>query len=366
MRKIFGFILIAGLAGGLVAQATPPQQVIIRARIVELNTTTSNVLGFEWGYLRNVPDPTAVKAIVSHFPAYSVPYPSERWIGRSGTLLSTSYGEIQNWAGSQFHIDKIELAHGVLDMWLQALEEEGTGSIIARPDIRVKLGAQATIKATESVPYPQAKLSGTRIILNISTANTGTTLTVKPTKIYEAGDEEYIELDVNPELNVFKGYQTVAISDGQASVPILSTRSINTTIIAKDGETIVLGGLYREDKLAYEQRMPILGRIPVLGAPFRNTRKDTGQTYLLIFLQPEIVKPGTGYVIPDEFLQWDIFYGSSAAGLKKTSSWFKKEGERKEKTESEKGEGEEKKSEEDASKKASQNIMRAMEKALGK
>ena len=90
-------------------------------------------------------------------------------------------------------------------------------------------------------------------------------------------------MDVTQTANDLQGYTSF-------NAPIVNQREAQTTVSAKDGETIVLGGMIRNQVSATVNKLPLLGDLPVLGNLFRNTAKENQKTELLVFLTPKVVR----------------------------------------------------------------------------
>jgi general secretion pathway protein D len=107
----------------------------------------------------------------------------------------------------------------------------------------------------------------------------GVVLTVTP-RITSNG---YVAMEVTQTANDFQGYTDF-------NAPIVNQREADTTVSAKDGETIVLGGIIRETVTATVNKVPLLGDIPLLGQLFKSSSKQKNKTELLVFLRPRIVR----------------------------------------------------------------------------
>src|SRR5690606_14790435 len=115
----------------------------------------------------------------------------------------------------------------------------------------------------------------------IQRQDVGITLTVTPSL---AGDST-VRLELEQEASAVQ-----ASVDGVNSVDLItSKRSIKTTVLADDGETIVLGGLIQDDVRRTETKVPILGDIPLLGVLFRSTSDSREKRNLIVFLRPTIL-----------------------------------------------------------------------------
>ncbi len=106
-------------------------------------------------------------------------------------------------------------------------------------------------------------------------------LTLKLTPQINEGDA--VRLKIEQEIS--------SVSESTQAVDLITNnRTINTAVIVEDGGTLVLGGLIREDLLEKEQRVPLLGSIPILGALFRSTSTQRVKTNLMFFIRPTILR----------------------------------------------------------------------------
>ena len=82
--------------------------------------------------------------------------------------------------------------------------------------------------------------------------------------------------------------------------PIISVRKIDGSVVVKDNETLVIGGLLLNKTIAVESKLPILGDIPLLGLLFKNTSFEKDRTEIIIFLTPHIIKEGEKLIAPTD------------------------------------------------------------------
>ena len=161
-----------------------------------------------------------------------------------------------------------------LDAHLALAETEGEVEIISAPKVLASNGEQAEIKR------------GTIIYRDIATAD----------RIATEQLEASLSLVVTPTVS-FNDYVTMAIqlNDDQANTDFTgkSLKTINTKLIIKSGDTIVIGGIYTENKTQNEAGIPWLRQIPGLGYLFSATTDNKGRTELLIFLTPTVVPTAT-------------------------------------------------------------------------
>jgi general secretion pathway protein D len=119
-------------------------------------------------------------------------------------------------------------------------------------------------------------------------------------------DDYSISLELNPKVTEFEGFMeyggpSIAISGGRTVTvppgffqPVFSVREVSTRVTLWDGATIVMGGLTREEVKKVEDKVPILGDIPLLGRAFRSKGESAQKRNLLIFVTASLVSPGGG------------------------------------------------------------------------
>ena len=170
--------------------------------------------------------------------------------------------------------------------FLQALASNSNVNLLSTPSVLTLDNQEASIVVGQNVPFVtgQSTSTGSGIdnpFQTIQRQDVGITLTVTPSL---AGDNT-VRLELEQEASAVQ-----ASVDGVNSVDLItSKRSIKTTVLADDGETIVLGGLIQDDVRRTETKVPILGDIPLLGILFRSTSDSREKRNLIVFLRPTIL-----------------------------------------------------------------------------
>jgi type IV pilus assembly protein PilQ len=167
----------------------------------------------------------------------------------------------------------------LLQLELSAMQREGRGEIISSPRVITSDAKQATIKLGQEIPY-QEQAGGT---------TGGTTTSFK---------EAVLQLDVTPQItpddrvimDLKVNKDSANFSASINGVPPIDTRSVNTTVLVDNGETVVLGGVYERTKSYNKEQVPWLGDIPVLGRLFKTESRLDNNSELLIFVTPKILK----------------------------------------------------------------------------
>jgi len=128
----------------------------------------------------------------------------------------------------------------------------------------------------------------------------GVTLEVTPT----VAADDSIALNLKPKVTEFEGFveyggTSVALTGGLTVTvpsgffqPIFSTREVTTDVTVFDGATVVIGGLTREEVRSVEDKVPVLGSLPIIGAAFRSTGKSISKKSLMVFVTANLVSPG--------------------------------------------------------------------------
>ena len=192
-----------------------------------------------------------------------------------------------------------------LDLAISAMEQEGTADVLNAPKVTTKSGNEAVIKVVETHRYPldYDVETGQRTAPVVKPQDwedkdLGVVLKVEPTVDVE---NETIELELNPEITKFVGYDeyivgvnsyetggnnaSTFVGDGRtlvAKVPYFKTRSISTQVTISDGSTVVMGGLVDEQTDTFRDQVPLLGDIPYFGRFFRSEGSRNFKRNLLI------------------------------------------------------------------------------------
>lgn len=237
----------------------PVRQVLIEARIVTADDGFARDLGARFG----VSDVMNSGEVNSDF---NVNLP----IANPAGSLGLSFARLQ---------DGI-----VVDMELSALESENRGEVVASPKVITANQKEAYIKAGEEIPYQQSS----------GGASGSTTIQFK-----EAVLELRVTPQITPDGNVILDLKIVQdtrgdalIFDGVAAAPAINTQEVGTQVLVKNGETIVLGGIFQHRTTYDESKVPLLGDIPLLGWLFKNTQREDTKQELLIFVTPKIIEQG--------------------------------------------------------------------------
>lgn len=172
---------------------------------------------------------------------------------------------------------------------VNALQQNSEANILSTPSLLTLDNEEASFVVGQSIPFVTGSYTATgssssnpdNPFQTVERENVGITLRVTP----QINEGDSLILAISQEVSNIIGTSTILNSN-----PITSERKIETTILADNGQTIVLGGLIEDNITESIQKVPILGDIPFLGRLFRSTSTSVGKKNLLIFLRPTIVR----------------------------------------------------------------------------
>lgn len=266
-----------------------PRQVLIEAKLVEVELGKTDELGIRWSVAYQDRSKISGQNGVNYSgfgnagdtftdaAGVAQPFPFNANLPRgSGVLAPISgvptaaigFGRISN----RFH----------LDGQLQALAERGKLRILSDPKVATLNNKKAEIKITTQIPFVTTSIaaggSGS-VQQSVGFTTTGITLTVTPT----INADGHITLQVKPEVSRPGAREPVTGARGSNS------RSTDTTVLVRNGETIVIGGLISDSQDESTKKVPLLGDIPVLGWLFKSKSSTRTRQELLVFVTTRIM-----------------------------------------------------------------------------
>jgi pilus assembly protein CpaC len=166
-----------------------------------------------------------------------------------------------------------------LNATLNALEQKGTATVLAEPQLSTRSGYKATFHAGGEIPYSVSNVNGTTVQFKPY----GVRLEIEPRVARSGAIRAVIDSEVS----------SIDTSITTASGPALLVRRTTTEFNVRPGETIVLAGLLQRSNSTDIDRLPLLGNIPILGALFRSKRFQNKETELVVFVTPHLVDSST-------------------------------------------------------------------------
>ena len=250
-------------------------QVQIEARIVQADTTYSRSLGVQWG-VQNVNNLGG--GGVANFKTGNVG-PFGNQISDFLVNLPATVGGLVSTPGVGFTIGRTDGAK--LDMRLSAGELLGLSKVIAAPKVTTLDKREAKISQGESIPFQTTSLQGTQTTFVDANLELNVTPQITSRDPKEVG--KTIQLKVRATRNA------VGARSNPAG-PSIDRREANTQVTIRDGETMVIGGVFIDSQNNNVSGIPYLSRVPLLGWLFKQKTESVAKQELLIFLTPSIVK----------------------------------------------------------------------------
>lgn len=178
---------------------------------------------------------------------------------------------------------------------IRALRGDSNTNIIATPSIVTMDNQEAQIKIAQEVPFVTGQFTNTgnnnggsvNPFQTIQRQEVGTILKITP----QINEGDSVMLKIEQESS------SIAASSGGAVDLITNKRTINTHVLIEDNGTVVLGGLIQDTQTGGEQRVPFLGRIPIIGEAFKTRNAQKTKTNLMVFIKPRILRDGTDAAI---------------------------------------------------------------------
>ena len=173
---------------------------------------------------------------------------------------------------------------------MQALNADNKVRVLSTPRIFTSNGQQATFESVVNVPYINGQTSSSFVSTNVSNQveylKLGLILNVTP-RITRDGK---VTIDLTQETSDLIQFDVLGTGAGAVRVPRYNDRYADTSVTIQDGQTVVVGGIIRDNDTLTTSKVPILAEIPLIGQLFKSREKVRSKTELMIFMTPHIVE----------------------------------------------------------------------------
>jgi type IV pilus assembly protein PilQ len=272
---------------------TETPQVLIEAKFVETQKNPQKDLGMDWSGTLLGHKITATGYRTQDIPSQPKSYAVDPLSG--GNL--TGFSLFKNLNGGPWNAPYALLNPGDASLVFSYLNQDTDSELLANPRVVATDNVKTRISIATQYPIPNFAFSEQTASLQISGfdyKDIGIILTVTP----RINRNDYVTLDVQPEASSSSQNATLSSGGGNSvSIPIINTRTAQTTVLIKSGNTLAIGGLMRVDVTDNYSKVPLMGDAPILGPLFRSKSLSKTKRDLLIFVTPTIVHPDqqTGY-----------------------------------------------------------------------
>src|SRR5947209_13485322 len=276
----------------------PTKQVMIEARLVEVTADPVQAFGINWA--GTVGSATAPKTVTYGNPiASGSPVPGAN-PPTSGFSLGNPnnhnfFGDLGHLIPSQFAI----LSVPQFSATIQALNEDADAEFLANPRIVTADNQQAKIEIIRNQPVPQLNFNeqtATAVFGGFQDKTFGNLLVVRPS----INKDNFITLSVKPEISNKVGDQPFVFAGATVTSPIIDTRTLDSNVLIKSGDTLAIGGLLQDEQTKARSKIPVLGDLPVVGYLFGERLNARTKRNLLVFVTPTIIDQHYGTGLEDQ------------------------------------------------------------------
>jgi type IV pilus secretin PilQ/predicted competence protein len=293
----------------------PTKQVMIEARLVEVTANPRQSYGINWGGVfggsttaQTLKLGGSTLATPGTFQTTTNPVTGVQTIVQvpgQPPLVPTTNGKLNpfdflmdkagNALGGQFAI----LSAPQLSVTLRMLNEDSDAEFLANPRVVTADNMQAKIEIIRSQPVPQLNFNeqtATAVFGGFQDKKFGNTLVVKPS----VNKDNFITLAVKPEISNKVADQPFTFAGATVTSPVIDTRSLDSNVLIKSGDTLAIGGLLQDEITKARTKVPVLGDIPVLGYFFQEKLNARTKRNLLVFVTPTIIDQHYGTGLEDQ------------------------------------------------------------------
>ncbi len=261
------------------------KQVMIEARIVSASTDFTREMGVKWGILsQGITNNNDLLVGGSDTTLWNLRKPTKdsdsggwKYEIERPDNLNVDLGAVTPGA-SRIAFGLISLSDFMLDLELSAVQADGYGEVISTPKVMTADKQPAKIESGKKIPYSSSSGGGANAVPKTEFIDATLSLDVTPSITPDG--------KVMMKLNITKDSQSTPTPTGQLTI---NKNQIDTNVLVDNGETVVLGGIFEQENISSQVKVPFLGDLPYVGRLFRRDLKTDNKRELLIFITPRIV-----------------------------------------------------------------------------
>ncbi|MCU4337010.1 type IV pilus secretin PilQ [Acinetobacter dispersus] len=261
------------------------KQVMIEARIVSASTDFTREMGVKWGILsQGITNNNDLLVGGSDTTLWNLRKPEKdsdtggwKYEIERPDNLNVDLGAVTPGA-SRIAFGLISLSDFMLDLELSAVQADGYGEVISTPKVMTADKQPAKIESGKKIPYTSSTGGGANAVPKTEFIDATLSLDVTPSITPDG--------KVMMKLNITKDSQSTPTPTGQLTI---NKNQIDTNVLVDNGETVVLGGIFEQENISSQVKVPFLGDLPYVGRLFRRDLKTDNKRELLIFITPRIV-----------------------------------------------------------------------------
>jgi len=265
-------------------------QILVEARIYDVSNSDALDLGIEWRAGRNTGYGTAASRPVGIGTLATTGGPVSGTLTNNDPFMTGGFTSTTGKAtGTTGTVDfGFITRHVDIDMLMSAARQKNAAKLLANPRILVLDNEQATFKAVREIPYQQLQQGGYQSFGTTEFKEVGVELQVTP----HLAKDGVIRLRIVPVYSVYIGDVDLNLEGTSITMPppIVDTRQADTIALVQDGDTVVIGGLRKEEVSQEISKIPLLSDIPILGALFKFEGEKIINSELIVFITPRVIE----------------------------------------------------------------------------
>ncbi|MBU2436475.1 MAG: hypothetical protein KKE55_02100, partial [Candidatus Omnitrophica bacterium] len=245
------------------------KQVLIEARIFKLTLNPRFDMGIDWqkAFSKSSKEALRSLSLVGSFPI------------ASGISTAAALGTVGKFSAGNISEDEFAVE-------VKALKQVSKVTLLANPRITVANKEEANIHIGDKLAYVTTTTTTGQTTSTTAEAVSFVDVGIKLNVIPIINDEGFVTLKIKPEISSKTGDYTTPTGN---AIPLINTTQAETTVVVKDGTTIIIGGLRKNENSHTSKGIPLLMDIPVLGSLFKSKSDSLTKTEIVIFIKPQVI-----------------------------------------------------------------------------
>ncbi len=264
---------------------TRPAQVLVEATVLQTQLNEANALGVDFSVVADMSFTdyvgTPLQAVNSIFAGNSDAAVGGATADRGGSGVTSGVGNVASGPGGI----KVGIVSNDVSVFIRALDEVTDTTVLSNPKIMTLNRQSGRVLVGRKVGYLNTTATDTSTTQSVEFLDTGTSLYFRPFVTTNG----LIRMEVKPKVAEAAIRQISDIGGNPVTIPDEITNEITTNILVRDGQTVVLGGLFRENVTVTRKQVPVLGDIPFIGNAFRGHDDSTNRNEIIFLITPTIV-----------------------------------------------------------------------------
>jgi type IV pilus secretin PilQ/predicted competence protein len=264
---------------------TRPAQVLVEATVLQTQLNEANALGVDFSVVADMSFTdyvgTPLQAVNSILAGNSDAAVGGASQDRGASGVGSTVGNVAQGAGGL----KVGIVSNDVGVFIRALDEVTDTTVLSNPKIMTLNRQSGRVLVGRKVGYLNTTATDTSTTQSVEFLDTGTSLYFRPFVTTNG----LIRMEVKPKVAEAAIRQISDIGGNPVTIPDEITNEITTNILVRDGQTVVLGGLFRENVTVTRKQVPVLGDIPFIGNAFRGHDDSTNRNEIIFLITPTIV-----------------------------------------------------------------------------